>query len=430
LVLLAVVSVSYASDWPQFRGANRDGKAGDFSAPDTWPQSLTQKWKVTVGEGVATPALVGDKLYVFTRQNSDEVTRCLETETGKEVWLEKYPAAAPNGPAAQFPGPRASPAVADGKVVTLGLNGTLSCVDAATGKKLWRKDDFQGQTPRFYTASSPLITNGLVIAQVGSEGAGGVAAYELASGELKWKWIGEGPGYASPQLMTVGNRSIIVAEGDQDILLLDAADGKILWHIPFAAQGMGAYNASTPIIVGSTLIYSGGGRGTHAIKWEMNNDQLSAKTLWNAEQSALFNSPVVKDGMLYALSGNNELFALSMDSGKVAWTASIAGNAGGGPGMAGGGRPGGQAGGQPGRMGRRGGMGGGRGGYGSIVDAGPVLMALTPSSELVVFAPSDKEFKQLAKIKVASSPTYAYPVVSDNRIFIKDQDSVMLWTVK
>ena len=75
-----------------------------------------------------------------------------------------------------------------------------------------------------------------------------------------------------------------------------------------------------------------------------------------------------------------------------------------------------------------GGMGGG--GYGSIVDAGPVLLALTPSAQLIVFEPSDKEFKQLASYKVASSQTHAYPVASGNRIFIKDRDSVTLWAVE
>jgi len=72
----------------------------------------------------------------------------------------------------------------------------------------------------------------------------------------------------------------------------------------------------------------------------------------------------------------------------------------------------------------------GRGGYGSIVDAGSVLLALTPSSELVAFEPTDKAFTELGRIKVADSPTYAYPVASKNRIFIKDQDSVMLLTLE
>ena len=80
-----------------------------------------------MGDGVATPALVGDKLYVFSREGGSEVVRCLEAATGKEVWQDKYETGGADGPARGFPGPRSSPAVADGKVVTLGVRGILSC---------------------------------------------------------------------------------------------------------------------------------------------------------------------------------------------------------------------------------------------------------------------------------------------------------------
>ena len=159
-----------AQDWPQWRGPNRDAKAAEFNAPKTWPKELTQRWKVTVGGGDATPALVGDKLYVFTREGGDEVIRCLDAATGKELWQDKYeaqPATAPAG--GPHAGPRSSPTVADGKVVTLGVRGTVSCLDAASGKKLWRKDDFQGFWPMFFTSSSPIVVDGLCIVQVGGK---------------------------------------------------------------------------------------------------------------------------------------------------------------------------------------------------------------------------------------------------------------------
>jgi len=74
-------------------------------------------------------------------------------------------------------------------------------------------------------------------------------------------------------------------------------------------------------------------------------------------------------------------------------------------------------------------MGGG-GGFGSVVDAGSVLLALTPSSELVVFQPGSKGYAEVARIKVAQSPTHAYPVLSGNRLFIKDKDSIALLTIE
>jgi outer membrane protein assembly factor BamB len=398
-----------AQDWPQWRGPNRDAKATGFSAPQTWPKQLTQKWKVTLGDGVATPALVGDRLYVFTREGGDEVIRCLDATTGKEVWQDKYAAEPVTGPAVRFPGPRSSPTVADGKVVTLGVGGTLSCLDAATGKEQWRKDDFHAR-PRFFAASSPLVTDGLCIAQLGGPNNGGIVAYDLATGNQRWKWAGDSPGYASPVLMTVGDTKLIVAQTDTKMVAVGAADGKLVWETPFAVQGRG-YNAVTPILDGATLIYGGSGRGFVAVKFEKQGAGITATDLWkNKEKSVIFNTPVLKDGLLYGLSQTNEFFCINAHDGKTLWSAPATQPAGGG----GGGR------------GRR----GGGGGYGSIVDAGSVLVALTPSAQLIAFEPSEKQFKQVAEYKVAETETYAYPVLAGNRIFVKARDSLTLWIVE
>jgi outer membrane protein assembly factor BamB len=387
-----------AQDWPQWRGPNRDARATGFKAPKTWPRELTQKWKVTVGDGVATPSLVGNRLYVFSRENGNEVLRCLDAATGKEQWWDKYQADGATGAARSFSGPRSSPTVADGKVVTLGVRGTLSCYDAATGKLQWRKDDYAGSYPRFFVSSSPIVVHGLCIAQLGGSRNGGVIAYDLATGKEKWKWTGDGPGYASPSLLTLGDTGVLVAETDRKIVGINAADGKLLWQTPFAVRGRG-YNASTPMVAGQTIIYSGSSRGTRAVKLEKKGDTVTATEVWsNPSVSAQFNTPVVKDGLVFGLTDRDSLFCLSAKDGKTAWTEPIGG-------------------------------GGRRSGYGSIVDAGPVLLALTPASQLIVFEPTDKGFKKVASYKVASGSTYAYPVAVGNRIYVKDRDSVILWTV-
>ena len=169
VILVGATSV-FGQDWPQWRGANRDGKVAGFTAPQTWPQALTQKWKMTVGAGDATPALVGDRLYVFVRQGDEEVTLCLSAADGKELWRDKYAAQAVTGAAARHPGPRSSPAVADGKVVTLGVGGVLSCLDAATGKVVWRNEEFTKAVPQFFTATSPILVDGMCIAHLGGKG--------------------------------------------------------------------------------------------------------------------------------------------------------------------------------------------------------------------------------------------------------------------
>src|SRR5262249_40019175 len=155
----------------------------------------------------------------------------------------------------------------------------ISCLDATSGNKLWRKDDFKAW-PRFFPSSSPLITGGIVIAQLGGAENGAVVAYDLATGSEKWKWSGESPGYASVALMTVSDRKLIIAETERRIVALTAADGKLVWETPYAVQGRG-YNASTPIVDGQTLIYTGSNRGTRAVKIDKEGDKFVAKELWS-----------------------------------------------------------------------------------------------------------------------------------------------------
>lgn len=396
-VILIVAGGIFAQDWPQWRGPGRDGKVSGFTAPQKWPQELTQKWKITVGTGCATPALVGDKLYVFARQGDDEVTLCLDAGTGKEIWRDQYAAQAVTGAPGRHPGPRSSPAVAEGKVVTLGVGGVLSCLDAGTGKLVWRKDPFPKIVPQFFTASSPIIVDGTAVAQLGGQGNGAILAYDLAGGDEKWRWSDEGPAYASPALLTVDGTKQIVTLTEKSVVGVAAADGKLLWQRPFEPARR-AYNAATPIIDGQTVIYTGAGRGTYAVKIEKQGDGFAVKELWsNPEVAPQFNTPVLERGLLFGLSNSGNLFCLNAQSGQTAWMDETQRD---------------------------------RGGFTALVDAGSCLLALPSNSEMLVFKPSDKQYEELAKIKVSDTPTYAHPVIAGNRLFIKDQETVALCMIE
>lgn len=401
IIVVALILISatciFAQDWPQWRGANRDGKVTGFAAPEKWPMELTQKWKITVGTGDATPALVDNKLYVFARQGENEVILCLDANDGKELWREQYTAQAVTGAPSQHPGPRSSPAVMDGKVVTIGVGGILSCLDAATGKVLWRKDPFPGVIPKFFTAMSPMIVDGMCIAHLGSAGNGAIIAYDLNTGNEKWRWAGEGPEYASPVLLIIDNIKQIVTIAEKSIVGVGAVDGKLLWQLPFVPQGRG-YNAATPIVDGQTVIFTGASRGTTAVKIEKQGDGFVTKGLWsNKDVAVQFNTPVLKEGLLFGLTDKNNLFCINVQTGQTAWIDTT----------------------------RR-----GSGGFGSILDVGSVLLALTSNSELIAFKPSDKEYTELANIKVADTPTYAHPVIAGNRIYVKDGETLAMWIIK
>jgi outer membrane protein assembly factor BamB len=394
VVLIGAAGV-FAQDWPQWRGPNRDGKVTGFTAPETWPKELAQKWKTTVGAGDATPALVGDKLFVFTRQGDEEVTLCLGAADGKELWKDKSEAPPVTGAAARaHPGPRSSPVVAEGKVVTMGVTGIVSCLDAAAGKLVWRNDQFKGY-PTFFTSTSPIVVDGMAIVQLGGPGKGTTVAFDLASGEPKWKWAGDGPGYSSPVLMTVEGTKQIVTLTEKNVVGIGIADGKVLWQIPFPTQRM-AYNAATPIVDGQTVIFTGSGRGTKAVKIEKTGDGFEVKELWSNPQLApQFNSPVLRDGLLFGLSDKGVLFCINARTGKTAWTDTN-------------------------RIGS----------FGALLDAGSVLLAMPEKSGLIAFKPSDKQYEELARIKVSGTSIYAHPVVAGNRIFIKDQDAVTMWAIE
>lgn len=395
VLILITAKALFAQDWPQWRGMNRDGKVTGFKAPETWPTELTPKWSKKVGLGDATPALQGDKLYVFTRQEANEVIQCLDAKDGKELWRDKYAAQAVTGPAARHPGPRSSPTVADGKVITLGVGGVLSCVDVTTGKVLWRNESFTDALPQFFTSMSPIVVDGMCISHLGGKDNGTLLALDLITGKEKWKMTGEEPAYGSPVLMTVGGTKQIVVQTMNNIIGVAAADGRLLWQVP-APNAQMFFSCATPIVDGDTVFYTGQGHGTKAIKIEKEGDNFVAKTLWsNDELDTTFNTPVLKEGFLFGISKLGNIFCINAQTGQTTWIDTN-------------------------KLDR----------FGSIIDAGSVLLGLSPKSELIVFQPNSKAYTELAKFKVAETSVYTHPVIAENRIYIKDEQTLAMWAIE
>jgi len=399
VILLAWTSFLPAADWSQWRGPNRAAVVADFTPPETWPKELHKAWSTPVGEGVATPALVGRKLYAFGYQDGKEVIRCLDAANGKELWKNAYAATPAGGPASGFPAARSSPAVAEGKVVTFGVQGTLSCLDAEKGTVAWRKES-TGKPPGFSASCSPLLVDGLCVIQIGGDRGGSVVAYDLADGKEKWKWSSDGTKFASPMLLTLNDLKAVVVETTGTISAVNLADGNLLWSTKFSTR----YNASTPMVDGQVLYYAGSGQPTRAVKLEKEGDKVAAKELWaTPDTSVIYNTPVIKDGLMFGLSERNQIFCIDTQTGKKLWAEGLESGGGGG------------------RM---------RPGFGSVVAAGPVLFALTPAGKLVVFKPNREKFTRIASYKVADGNTYSYPVVTSEGVYIKDRNAVTFWTLK
>ena len=396
IIMLIGMSAAQAQDWPQWRGTNRDGRVSGFKAPAAWPQQLNQDWKVIVGLGDATPVLVKDRLYIFSKSGDNEVLQCLDASTGKKVWQsDGYPATVITGPAASHPGPRSSPAFADGKIVTVGVAGDIACFDASSGKQLWRNEEFKGSVPQFFTGMSPLISGGVCYAALGGPQSGYFVAFDLITGAVKWKTAGEGPSYASPMLLTVDGSKQIVFQSQTKLVSLNTTDGKVLWEYATPIGTGRVQIASGPVIDQNRVYFTGLNNGINAIEIKKQGNEFTVNSLWkNPDFSTAYCTPLLKDGFLYAFTNNGRLFCVNAGNGQTGWSDDRAFQ-----------------------------------NFGSVVDAGSVIIALSSNSNLVVLKPNGQKMDQVMQTKVSDNTIYAHPVVSGNRIYIKDSDSLISYKV-
>ena len=146
LILFTLQTIAAAGDWPQWRGAKRDGHAPGFTAPARWPALLSLEWKAEVGEGHSSPVVAGKRIYILARQGDAEILRALDPATGKTIWqqADRMPYTVHSAATGHGKGPKSTPVVAGGSIYTLSISGVLSCRDTASGAARWRHD-FSGQ---------------------------------------------------------------------------------------------------------------------------------------------------------------------------------------------------------------------------------------------------------------------------------------------
>jgi len=231
---------------------------------------------------------------------------------------------------------------------------------------------------------------------LGGQGEGAIIAYDLASGDEKWRLADEPPEYSSPVLLTIDGTRQIVTLSAKGVVGLAVADGKLLWEVAYPVAKMST-NTATAVLDGPRIVYTAAGRGCHAVKIEKTDDGFVVRPAWsNPDVGTRFSTPVLKNGLLFGISDRGNLFCIDAATGKTAWIDETSRD----------------------RM-----------GFAAIVDAGSALLALAGNSELIVFKPDGAQFTQIRSYKVSDVETYAHPVVSGNRIFVKDQQSLAMWTI-
>jgi outer membrane protein assembly factor BamB len=399
VLLLAMTSSGEAQrpsiDVTQWRGAARDGIITGLTTPRAWPDALTERWKIEIGTGYATPLVVGDRVYQFSRIGENETMTALDSASGKVIWQAGYPATFTMNPAAKQhgPGPKSTPVFFNGRLYSVGMTGTVTAWDATTGKQVWQKT---GTGPEMlYTshAFSPLVDAGHVIFHVGGNDKGALTAFDLDTGAVRWSWTGDGPGYASPVVATFDGVRQIVTPTQAKIVGVDATTGALLWERPMVHQFVS--NSITPIVSGQTVIVAGTGP-LFAFAVARRASQWTTEQIWeNTELPLRFTTPVVSGDMLFGLSGRNsgQYYAIDARTGKTLWTSD-----------------------------------GRQAAHASVARADDLLISLESDGELVIARNSQTAFEPVKRYKVSANETWAQPAISGDRVFVKDVTSLMLWS--
>src|SRR5262245_28468768 len=161
--------VARAEDWPQFLGPRRNGEsvsAINLQWPREGPVAL---WQMKVGEGFSAPVVADDKLVIFQRAANKERLDCVDSRTGRAIWQYEY-ASDYEDDFGRGNGPRATPAIADGRVFAFGAGGMFTCLNFTNGAKLWSVDttkEFGAGKGFFGVACSPLVEGKAVLMNIG-----------------------------------------------------------------------------------------------------------------------------------------------------------------------------------------------------------------------------------------------------------------------
>jgi outer membrane protein assembly factor BamB len=398
-ILLALLSSGLgAADWPQWRGPARDGRLAGFTEPSAWPEALRLRWKVTVGEGHASPIVAGERVFVFSRQGEHEVLQALDLGGGAPAWRHSYAAPYTMNMAARShgKGPKATPVVDGGAVCTFGISGILSCFDTASGRPLWRKQfdsEYPATSPLYGVAMSPLVDEGRLIAHVGGSGNGALTAFDVRSGEVVWKWTGDGPAYASPVVATLGGVRQLLTFSESALVGVAVEDGALLWRVPFTTSY--AQNAVTPLVHGGVIFYGGLDQPLRAMRPVRSASGWSVAPAWQNEALSVYMStPVLVGDRIFGLSHRRrgQLFAVETATGRTLWLsdARLADNA-------------------------------------ALVASAGMLFVLTTNGELLLLPSSADTFAPLRRYRVAETPTWAHPAFVAGGVLVKDASTLAFW---
>jgi len=374
-----------AGDWPQLLGPNRNGAAEGERLLDSWPNDGPKRlWSKPLGAGYAGVAIQSDRVIAFHRVGNSERVEAFSAD-GRPVWKQDYPAHYRGGINSDK-GPRCTPVIANGQVFAFGAAGDLYCLALADGKKLWTRnllEDHPAPDSYFGTGSTPVVSQGHVLVNLGARGAG-LIALDHKTGETVWKRTDEAASYSSPIQLNTGNNNVLFITR-YNAVCVRPKDGKEIFRFQFGKRGP-TVNAATPLFDDGLLFLTASyGIGAHA--YQIKND--TASRVWSGDDamSSQFATPVFFEGHLFGCHGREDIGPASFrcvdaKTGNVKWSED---------------------------------------GYGvaHVIRAGKMLLIQTTDGRIELLRANTARFERLAKAQVAEGSTKAIPAVSNGRLFVR-----------
>lgn len=394
----ALGALAAAADWPQFRGPGRDGVSPETGLLRRWSDGQPKlEWKIEgLGQGYGSLAVTGGKIYAQGALDGRSGVHCLETASGKKLWFT------PLGPKSDNDrgnGPRSTPTVEGNRLWALTESGDLACLDAGTGKILWHKNligkDFSGQQPHWLMSESPLVEGDKLIVTPGAPGAT-MVALDKSTGHWIWssKELSDPPGYSSVIAFTVGGVRCLATLTAKAGVGVRASDGKLLWRWEKPANRVA--NCAAPVFAENKIFYTSAyGTGGGAMQLTAKGDVVEASELYFVRDMANHHGGVVyHNGYLYGYS-NAILTCMKFSDGSVAWRDRAVGK-------------------------------------GCVTLADGLLFLLGEGNVMGLAEATPEGYKELGRFTIPDQgfPSWAYPVVSDGRLYIRHQGVLMCHNVK
>jgi outer membrane protein assembly factor BamB len=397
LALAALDAQSLATDWPQWRGPDRNGVSKETGLLKQWPKSgPALVWSASqLGGGYGSVAVRGDRVYVQGMKNRQSIVTSLDRATGKFVWSVPLGSSGNND---RGSGPRSTPTVDGDRVFVLTENGDLASLQAADGKIVWRRNilqEFRGRNINWLISESPLVDRDLVIVSPGGRNAG-MVALERATGKTVWtsKELSEEAGYASPVVADVQGVRTIMTLTSEAAVGVRASDGKLMWRYGNVANGTA--NITTPVYAdGKVFFTSAYGTGGALLGLRAAGEENRAQEIYFTSNMQNHHGGVVLvDGYLYGFS-NSILTCMEFATGKVMWRDRSVGK-------------------------------------GSVAYADGHLYILSENNVVGLVEASPTGYREKGRFPVPDQgwSSWAHPVVSGGRLYIRNQEILASYDVR